>query len=74
MFRDMHPEALPFNSEHSHAWKQLYEVPGGDQVGGSPPVPDNIQLFEKCLQELSASTPNTLTRERRSTRRPAVTR
>eukprot|EP00959_Pyramimonas_sp_CCMP1952_P011073 231929-Pyramimonas_sp.AAC.1 len=25
----MPPEALCFDSEHSHAWKELYEVPGG---------------------------------------------
>eukprot|EP00959_Pyramimonas_sp_CCMP1952_P276183 5773084-Pyramimonas_sp.AAC.1 len=35
----MPPEALSFVSEHSHAWKELYEVPGGDEVDGSPPAP-----------------------------------
>eukprot|EP00959_Pyramimonas_sp_CCMP1952_P143749 3009466-Pyramimonas_sp.AAC.1 len=35
----MPPEALVFDSEHFRAWKELYEVPGGDQVEGSPPVP-----------------------------------
>eukprot|EP00959_Pyramimonas_sp_CCMP1952_P014323 303294-Pyramimonas_sp.AAC.1 len=35
----MPPEAFFFGSEHSHALKELYEVPGGDRVDGSPPVP-----------------------------------
>ena len=28
-----------FHSEHSYACKELCEVPGGDQVDGSPPAP-----------------------------------
>eukprot|EP00959_Pyramimonas_sp_CCMP1952_P280355 5860415-Pyramimonas_sp.AAC.1 len=35
----MPPEARSFDSEHPRAWEELYEVPGGDQVDGSPPVP-----------------------------------
>eukprot|EP00959_Pyramimonas_sp_CCMP1952_P134579 2816259-Pyramimonas_sp.AAC.1 len=35
----MPPEALSFDSELSHAWKDLYDDPGGDQVDGSPPAP-----------------------------------
>eukprot|EP00959_Pyramimonas_sp_CCMP1952_P194639 4070169-Pyramimonas_sp.AAC.1 len=40
----MPPEALCFDSEHSYTWKELYEVPGADQVDGSPPVPVCTQL------------------------------
>eukprot|EP00959_Pyramimonas_sp_CCMP1952_P015227 322414-Pyramimonas_sp.AAC.1 len=32
-------EALSVDSKHSNPWKKLYEVPGGDQVDGSPPAP-----------------------------------
>eukprot|EP00959_Pyramimonas_sp_CCMP1952_P011776 247938-Pyramimonas_sp.AAC.1 len=32
-------KVLCFDSEHSYARKELYEVPGGDQVDGSPPTP-----------------------------------
>eukprot|EP00959_Pyramimonas_sp_CCMP1952_P060684 1267377-Pyramimonas_sp.AAC.1 len=28
-----------FDSEHSYAWEELYEVFGVGQVDGSPPVP-----------------------------------
>ena len=31
--------AFCFHSEHSYACKELYEVPGGDQVDVSPPAP-----------------------------------
>eukprot|EP00959_Pyramimonas_sp_CCMP1952_P110710 2316278-Pyramimonas_sp.AAC.1 len=32
-------EALSFDSDHSCAWKELYEVPGGDLVDGSLSAP-----------------------------------
>eukprot|EP00959_Pyramimonas_sp_CCMP1952_P253435 5295347-Pyramimonas_sp.AAC.1 len=32
-------EVLCFDSELSYACKELYEVPRGDQVDGSPPAP-----------------------------------
>ena len=35
--------AFCFHSEHSYACKELYEVPGGDQVDGSPPAPVRVQ-------------------------------
>eukprot|EP00959_Pyramimonas_sp_CCMP1952_P033838 710169-Pyramimonas_sp.AAC.1 len=43
----MLPETLSFDSEHSYACKELYEVPGGDQVDGSPPalVIDSANTF-----------------------------
>ena len=31
-------EALGLLSEHSRAYKELYEVPGGNQVDGLPPA------------------------------------
>eukprot|EP00959_Pyramimonas_sp_CCMP1952_P416537 8726669-Pyramimonas_sp.AAC.1 len=34
LFREILPEALSFDTEHSHACKELYEVPGSDQVDG----------------------------------------
>eukprot|EP00959_Pyramimonas_sp_CCMP1952_P365071 7644697-Pyramimonas_sp.AAC.1 len=59
----MLPEALSFDSELSHAWNELYGVPGGEQVDGSAPVPVGpagrggqcddfwvvLQKFERCL-------------------------
>ena len=45
-FREMLPEALSFHAEHSHACQELYEVPGGVQVDGSPPAPVYlVELF-----------------------------
>eukprot|EP00959_Pyramimonas_sp_CCMP1952_P457212 9474517-Pyramimonas_sp.AAC.1 len=50
----MPPEALFFDSEQSHAWKELYEVPGGDQVDGSPPVP--VRFENRYFSHLLAGT------------------
>eukprot|EP00959_Pyramimonas_sp_CCMP1952_P057141 1192760-Pyramimonas_sp.AAC.1 len=44
-------EVLCSDSGHCYAWKELYEVPGGDQVRGSPPAPVEGYLtihFEKA--------------------------
>eukprot|EP00959_Pyramimonas_sp_CCMP1952_P366952 7685754-Pyramimonas_sp.AAC.1 len=32
-------QKLSLSSLSTHAWKELYEVPGGDQVDGLPPAP-----------------------------------
>eukprot|EP00959_Pyramimonas_sp_CCMP1952_P085605 1790658-Pyramimonas_sp.AAC.1 len=39
LFREVLPEALSSDAEHSCACKELYELPGGHQVDGSPPAP-----------------------------------
>eukprot|EP00959_Pyramimonas_sp_CCMP1952_P145506 3046182-Pyramimonas_sp.AAC.2 len=38
-------EVVCFQSEHSYACKELYEVPDGDQVDGSPLAP--VLRFER---------------------------
>eukprot|EP00959_Pyramimonas_sp_CCMP1952_P351090 7354951-Pyramimonas_sp.AAC.1 len=50
----MPPEALAFNSEHSHASKELYEGPGGDQVGGSPPLPVSRRAPQMSFEEFQS--------------------
>ena len=42
--------AFCFHSEHSYACKELYEVPGGDQVDGSPPAPVHISRFDNSFE------------------------
>eukprot|EP00959_Pyramimonas_sp_CCMP1952_P259284 5420728-Pyramimonas_sp.AAC.1 len=56
----MRPEGLPFDSEHSEAWEELYEVPGGDQVDGSPPVP--VRDSDQAADRLQSSGFNRRTR------------
>eukprot|EP00959_Pyramimonas_sp_CCMP1952_P460360 9479730-Pyramimonas_sp.AAC.1 len=46
-------EAVCFESKHSYACEELYEVHGGDQVDGSPPAPISPfilrkQIFRTC--------------------------
>eukprot|EP00959_Pyramimonas_sp_CCMP1952_P198488 4151744-Pyramimonas_sp.AAC.1 len=48
-------EALSFDSEHSHAWKELYEVPGGDKVDGSPPAPVSATCNCRHFWDLESS-------------------
>eukprot|EP00959_Pyramimonas_sp_CCMP1952_P388665 8143699-Pyramimonas_sp.AAC.1 len=43
-FREMLREALSFDAERSHACSELYEIPGGHQVDGSPPAPVFIRV------------------------------
>eukprot|EP00959_Pyramimonas_sp_CCMP1952_P406025 8509357-Pyramimonas_sp.AAC.1 len=38
-FLEMLWGAVCFTSQHAYACKELYEVPGGGQIDGSPPVP-----------------------------------
>eukprot|EP00959_Pyramimonas_sp_CCMP1952_P469100 9494358-Pyramimonas_sp.AAC.1 len=41
----MLPEAPSFDSEKTYARKELYEVPSGDQVDGSPRAPVSFEIF-----------------------------
>ena len=48
IFRVLKPmlsEAFRLHSEYSYACKELYEVPGGNQVDGLPPAPS---IYIKC--------------------------
>eukprot|EP00959_Pyramimonas_sp_CCMP1952_P372824 7807121-Pyramimonas_sp.AAC.1 len=49
----MPPEAFSSDSELSRALKELYEVPGGDQVDGSPLAPVRRQA-KLCMTEVAS--------------------